>query len=135
MDLEDLFRRPSALARFRLPPLGPMMDGFCEWLRCRGCSQHGIRRRLRQVSLFNRYLRRRAIKNCQEVETSQAERFINEHLPRCRCPSRYKRRNAGAAQSSLFATSWTICRSAVFFPPLHHLARKAKDFFKSIWTI
>ncbi len=36
MVLEDLFRRPSTLTRLRLPPLGPMMDGLCEWLGCRG---------------------------------------------------------------------------------------------------
>ena len=28
MVLEDLFRRPSALARFRMPPLGPLYRSF-----------------------------------------------------------------------------------------------------------
>ncbi len=32
MILEDFFRRPSAIAQYRLPPLGPLMDGFREWL-------------------------------------------------------------------------------------------------------
>jgi hypothetical protein len=32
MVLEDLFKEPSAMARFRTPPLGPEMDAFCEWL-------------------------------------------------------------------------------------------------------
>ena len=32
MILEDFFRRPSAIARYRLPPLGPLMDRFCDWL-------------------------------------------------------------------------------------------------------
>ena len=85
MVLKDLFRRPSTLARFRLPSLGPLMDGFCEWLRCRDFSRHAIRRRLRRVSHFNHFLRCRAIKDCHGVETSHAQRFINELLPRCRC--------------------------------------------------
>ena len=33
MILEDFFRRPSAIAGYRLLPLGPLMDGFCEWLQ------------------------------------------------------------------------------------------------------
>jgi hypothetical protein len=32
MIFEDYFRRPSAIARYRLPPLGPLMDWFCQWL-------------------------------------------------------------------------------------------------------
>jgi hypothetical protein len=32
MILEEYFRHPSAIARYRLPPLGPLMDEFCEWL-------------------------------------------------------------------------------------------------------
>ena len=39
MMLEDFFRRPSAVARYRLPPLGPLMDGFCEWLHAQGFSR------------------------------------------------------------------------------------------------
>lgn len=97
MVLEDLFRRPSTLARFRMPPLGPMMDGFCGWLHSRGCSEHGVRLRLRQVSQFNRYLRRRSVKDSKEVTTRNAERFIHEHLRRYRCGRCYRRR--GTPQS------------------------------------
>ena len=32
MILEEYFRHPSAIARYRLPPLAPLMEGFCEWL-------------------------------------------------------------------------------------------------------
>jgi integrase/recombinase XerD len=85
MVLEDLFRRPDELSRFRMPPLGSQMEGFCDWLSCQGFSQEVIRWRARQASHFNRYLQQQGIKEEQEVETGFAERFIVEHLPNCRC--------------------------------------------------
>ena len=115
MVLEDLFRRPSTLARFRLPPLGPMMDGFCEWLHAQGCSEHGVRRRLRQVFHFNRYLRRRSVKVSQEVTTSHAERFIQEYLPRYRGRGGYRRR--GTPQSVRYFMDYLLERGLVASPP------------------
>ena len=57
MVLEDLFCRPSTLARFRLAPLGPVMDGFCE---CFGAgislgmqSAVGSRRHLISTAFFD----------------------------------------------------------------------------------
>ena len=85
MVLEDLFQRPSALSRFRLPPLGPEMDGFCSWLQPQGFSREGLRRRVWQASHFNQCLRRWGVNACQDVQSSHAERFIAKHLPRCRC--------------------------------------------------
>jgi site-specific recombinase XerD len=87
MVLEDLFRRPDKLARFRLPPLGSQMDGFCDWLSRQGFSQDTMCRRVCQASQFNQFLRRRGIKEGQDIEIGLAERFIKKHLPRCR----YKR--------------------------------------------
>jgi site-specific recombinase XerD len=84
MVLKDLFRRATDLAQFRMPPLGHEMDRFCDWLRCKGFSRHGIRRRLWHALHFNQYLRRRGVKDCQDMETSLADRFIKEHLPHCR---------------------------------------------------
>jgi len=85
MILEDLFRRPSALSRFRLPPLGPEMDGFCGWLHPQGFSRTVLRRRVWQASHFNQCLRRWGVNACQEVQSTHAKRFIEKHLPRCRC--------------------------------------------------
>ncbi len=62
MILEDLFRRPSALARFRMPPLGPQMDGFCDWLQPQGFSRSVLRRRIWQTSHFNQCLRKWSVK-------------------------------------------------------------------------
>jgi len=85
MVLEDLFRRPSALARFRLPPLGPQMDGFCDWLQPQGFSRNALRRRIWQASHFNQCLRKWSVKTCDDVDPAHAERFLRQHLPRCRC--------------------------------------------------
>jgi len=85
MNLEDFFRRPSALARFRLPPLGPLMDGFCAWLHAQGFSRHITRQRIWQTSHFNQCLRRWGIQDCHNVDDSHAEQFIARHLPHCRC--------------------------------------------------
>lgn len=88
MILEDLFKEPSAMARFRTTPLGPEMDDFCEWLHCQGFRRNVMRRRIWQVSHFNQYLQKVGIKDCREVERSHGERFILKHLPRCRCGGR-----------------------------------------------
>lgn len=88
MILEDLFKEPSAMARFRTTPLGPEMDDFCEWLHRQGFRRNVMRRRIWQVSHFNQYLQKVGIKDCREVERSHGERFILKHLPRCRCGGR-----------------------------------------------
>lgn len=135
MVLEDLFCRPSTLARFRLAPLGPVMDGFCEWLRRRDFSRHAIRRRLQEASHFNRFLRRRAIKDCQDVETSHAERFINEHLPQCRCGEPYGRRHVGASKSVRYLMGYLSERGLVVVPsppssPYQELLQEYLDYLK-----
>lgn len=85
MILEDIFRRPSAIARYRLPPLGPLMDGFCEWLHSQGFSRDVTRQRIWQASHFNQCLRRWGIQDCRNIRRSHAGQFIDRHLPHCRC--------------------------------------------------
>ncbi len=89
MVLENFFGRPAELALFHLPPLAPEMDGFCDWLHHQGFSQRGMRPRLWQAVHFNKYLLRLGVNDIRDVETSLAERFINDHLRRCRCGDRY----------------------------------------------
>lgn len=118
MVLEDLFRRPSTLTRLRLPPLGPMMDGLCEWLGCRGYSPHGIRRRMRQVSHFNRYLRRRSVEDVQDVTPRHAERFIEKHAPPCRCRGRHRHRNGGPSNSMRYLIDYLSESGLLVLPSL-----------------
>jgi integrase/recombinase XerD len=82
MILEDFFRSRTAMDRFRLPPLGSGVDGFCEWLHGQGYRRKGVRQHVWKVSLFNEYLRRRRVHGYQQVEKSLAERFIRLQLAR-----------------------------------------------------
>lgn len=116
MVLEDLFLLPSTLVRFRKPPLGPSMDGFCEWLQVRGCSAKGIRRRARQVLHFNDYLRRRSVKTTQQVRASHAERFIEKHLPSCRCRQSHGHGYDGTPQSTRYLIDYLSERGFIALP-------------------
>ena len=99
MPLEDRFCRLAKLRRFRMPPLGPELDDFCEWLCGQGFSRDVVRRRLWQVSHFNRYLRRLGVRDCRQVERSLGERFLHEHLPRCRCRGLSRSKQTGTPKS------------------------------------
>ena len=99
MSLEDSFRRLAKRRRFGMLPLGPELDGFCGWLRGQGFCREVLRYRLWEVSHFNQYLRRLGVRDCREVERSSGERFICEHLPRCRCRCVGKRTRKAAVSS------------------------------------
>jgi site-specific recombinase XerD len=135
MILEDLFRRPDELARFRMPPLGSQMDGFCDWLSRQGFSQEATRRRARQASHFNRYLRRRGIKEGQNVETELAERFVVKHLPHCRCEGFGEGINAGRPSYVRSFIEYLSGRGFVVFspqpsPPYQQLLQEYLDYLK-----
>ena len=82
MILEDFFRSRTAMDRFRQPPLGSEVDGFCNWLHGQGYGQTQVRHHVWKASLFNQYLRRRGVHGYQQVEESLAERFIRRQLAR-----------------------------------------------------
>ncbi len=136
MVLEDFWRRPATLAQLRLPPLGPLMDGFCEWLGRQGFSRFTLRRRLWQVSHFNEYLRRQGVTDARGVETSHGERFIHNHLRRCRCPERHGRRHDGAQSSVrsiieyLLEQGLLACPSLPS-PPYQELLQEFLEYLKS----
>ena len=79
MVLEDLLCRPCVLARYRLPPLGPELDGFCSWLDEQGYSYSSLRGCVSRASRFNLFLRRRSIKSADQIEEEHAERFLSRH--------------------------------------------------------
>ncbi len=91
MVLEDLLRRSRELTRYRRPPLGLELDGFCQWLHEQGYSRSVIRSHLSNISQFNQYLRYLGIKDCHEVQKRHAVRFIDQHLrKRGRVVSRHR---------------------------------------------
>ncbi len=74
MVLEDLLRRSCELTRYRRPPLGPELDGFCQWLHEQGYSRSVMRSHISKVSQFNQYLRYLGIKDCPDVQQLHADR-------------------------------------------------------------
>ena len=76
MILEDLLQRPYTLARYRLPPLGPELDGFCSRLEKQGYSRSCIHGYAAKVSQFNLFLRRRAVTTAERIEEEHADRFL-----------------------------------------------------------
>ena len=63
------------------------------------------------------------------LETSHAERFINEHLPRCRCGDPYRRRHVGTSKSIRYLMEYLSERGLVVVtsPPS---AAVPKNFFR-----
>lgn len=135
MVLENFFRQLSALHRFRMPPLGPQMDGFCDWLFHQGFSRPVIRRRVWQVSHFNQYLRRCQVQDGQPLESSLAERFIHEHLPSCRCGGRPGRKHLGVPSSVRSLLTYLSPRGLLASrsqpsPPYPELLQEYLDYLK-----
>ncbi len=50
MVLEYLLRRSRELTRYRRPPLGLELDGFCQWLYTQGYSRLVIRSHISNIS-------------------------------------------------------------------------------------
>jgi integrase/recombinase XerC len=117
MVLENLFRRPSALARFRRPPLGPELDGFCGWLERQGFSRGCLRRRVWQVSHFNQVLRASGVTACAQVQFTDAQRFLSEHVPHCRCRDGVGYSPTGTASTIRALFDYLSQRTLVAGPP------------------
>ena len=75
MILEDVVHHSCELARYRLPPLGAELDGFCDWLDEQGYSYSSIQGFAAKVSQFNLFLRRRGITVADRIEEEHTERF------------------------------------------------------------
>jgi integrase/recombinase XerD len=135
MVLEDLFRRPSALARFRLPPLGPHMDGFCDWLRPQGFSRWTLRHRIGQTSHFNQCLRKWSVKTCHEVSAAHGERFLRRHLPHCRCRGGRRGARSGAHGAVHSLIEYLSERALLAEPPppdtaYHEVLQRYLDYLR-----
>jgi len=88
MALQDVFHPSCELARYLMLPLGPEMDGYCNWFESQGFSSPVIQRRVLQVSHFNRYLHHLGLKDIQDVSRSHAEHFLSGGHWRYRSKSR-----------------------------------------------
>lgn len=99
MALENFFVCPEKLAQFRKPPLGSIMDNYCEWLHSQGFSHTVICTHISCVSHFNQYLKRIGIKKFRDVRESYADRFISTRIRK----GKYGRhREVASATRSIF---------------------------------
>lgn len=88
MALQDVFHPSCELVRYLMLPLGPEMDGFCNWLESQGFSSTVIQRRVLQVSHFNRYLHNLGLEDFRDISRSHADRFLCDGHWRYRSNSR-----------------------------------------------
>ena len=70
------------------------------------------------------------------VETSHGERFIHNHLPRCRCPERHGRRHDGAQSSvrsiiEYLSEQGLLACPSLPSPPYQELLQEFLDYLKS----
>lgn len=77
--LEKVFRRATVRARIESNPIGPVLRDYVEYLVARGHKASPLHQYVFAVEHFGRWLRRRPI------DDAAVDRFIEKHLPRCRC--------------------------------------------------
>lgn len=82
--LDRIFRRPQVIDRLRSGPLAEVIEGFAVYLSQRGNAPTTTQEYVRSAGHFAHWLSVEAIppgKLGQEI----VDRFLDEHLPRCRC--------------------------------------------------
>ena len=82
--LERFFRVPRVIARLRTGQVGCILDAFAAFLNSRGHCKRGIQRHVRAVAHFGHWLESEGIP-LAALDGRLARRFLDEHLPRCRC--------------------------------------------------
>ncbi len=53
---ESIFSSSRTLEKFRKKPLGPLQEGFCQWLIHQGYTRYTIRKHLFFIFYLNDYL-------------------------------------------------------------------------------
>lgn len=81
---DSLFRRPYFWTRLRANPLGKLIEEFVQHLSDLGYSWATIRERVQSLEHFGCWLRSEGLKP-QAVNQALVKRFIETHLPNCRC--------------------------------------------------
>jgi site-specific recombinase XerD len=81
--LNSCFRRARVCERIRANPLGPELEQFTAYLLERGYRHGTIQQYLQAAEHFGRWVGR--VRQSRPIDESLIRRFIDEHLPRCRC--------------------------------------------------
>jgi integrase/recombinase XerD len=85
MGLERVFKASWTLRDMRKPPLGSLLDDFCDWLLDREFNRHTVRIHLGRVLPLNRWLAECGQDGAKRLTRNQVERFMSVYPERCRC--------------------------------------------------
>ena len=96
--IEQIFESAYARSRIAANYLCIIIVPFVKDLLVRGFAQATIRLHVEVVEHFGQWLQHRGI-SLQQLSTLHVERFLQNHLPRCRCrrPATKRRRHCQAA--------------------------------------
>ncbi|MBT3289662.1 MAG: tyrosine-type recombinase/integrase [Victivallales bacterium] len=85
MDLTDFFTVDGCVARYREPPLGALLDRFCDWLSAQGFRRESVRWHVGRIGHLNRYLAGVGVADSTGLDASVIELFLSRHRPGLRC--------------------------------------------------
>jgi len=85
MGLERVFESPSTLGDMRGPPLGSLLDDFCDFLLDCGFSWHTVRTHLGRIRHLNRWLAEWGWSLTGKLSRNEVEGFVAVYPERCRC--------------------------------------------------
>ncbi len=83
--IEQIFRSGRVVRRVRSRALGPALEDLVEYLLGRGYSKLTIQRYVGALEHFDGWLRR-GRRATSVIDEALIQKFLHEHVPRCRCP-------------------------------------------------
>ncbi len=102
MALEQVFECPATLARLRNGPLGPLLEGYGDWLLEQGFSRWSVRKHLSSLSHLNEHLGSRRRPQAQTVTTEDLDGFFRAYPSRCR--------HRGSREEHVRRVRWSVNR-------------------------
>ena len=85
MGLERVFKASWTLRDLRRPPLGSLLDEFCDWLLDHRFSEHTVRTHLGRVLHLNRWLAECGWDGAKKLSRKEIDGFTAVYPERCRC--------------------------------------------------
>lgn len=79
---ESIFSCSRILEKFRKEPLGPLQEGFCQWLIDQGYTRHTIRMHLFCIFYLNDYLANQGLSDYSHLTQRYIRAFLTEHFAR-----------------------------------------------------
>ncbi len=79
---ESIFSSSRTLEKFRKEPLGPLQEGFCQWLINHGYTRYTIRKHLYCIFYLNDYLVDQGLSDYSHLTQHHIRAFLTEHFGR-----------------------------------------------------